>query len=208
MLDRESTFALPGTVQLLQNDFIPVALDQAYQRRQKDTEGDFYRKIASQSPRNDFQNTTQGFYVADASGKLYFYNNNRDPEKVQRLIRKSLEEFNSSPTGKIAELKAETRDKRWNVQPPEGGLVVRVQAKILDGYEETNDRWKRIFQSSVSRQPLDYQRRTRSLGCRDFSRQAAKEDRSISPCGQHARGASNVEFYRHPRPKHRCDRRR
>lgn len=154
MLDRESTFALPGTVKLLQEDFIPVALDQAYQRRQKDTEGEFYRKIASQSPRNDFENTTQGFYVADASGKLYFYNNNRDPEKVQRLIRESLTEFLNSPPGKVAVLETETRDERWNVSPPEGGLVVRVRAKVLDGYEKAENRWKQIFQTSVSRDNL------------------------------------------------------
>ena len=154
MLDRESTFALPGTVKLLQRDFIPVALDQAYQRRQKDTEGEFYRKIASQGPRSNFQNTTQGFYVADAAGKLYFYNNNRDPKKVQRLIRESLQEFVDSPPGQVAVLQAETRDKRWNVEPPEGGLVVRVRAKVLDGYEETTNQWKKIFQTSVSRDNL------------------------------------------------------
>lgn len=154
MLDRESTFALPGTVKLLQKDFIPVALDQAYQRRQKDTEGDFYRKIASQGPRSDFQNTTQGFYVADATGKLYFYNNNRDPKKVQRLIRESLQKFVDSPPGEVDALQAETRDKRWNVEPPEGGLVVRVRAKVLDGYEETTNQWKKIFQTSVSRDNL------------------------------------------------------
>ena len=71
MLDRESTFAVPETVELLKTKFLPVALDQAYQRRQKDTEGEFYRKIASQSPRNNFNSTTQGFFVADAAGKLF-----------------------------------------------------------------------------------------------------------------------------------------
>ena len=154
MLDRESTFALPGTVKLLQDRFIPVALDQAYQRRQKDAEGEFYRKIASQSPRKDFNNTTQGFYVADATGKLYFYNNNRDPKKVQRLIRKSLREFNSSPLGKVATLRSDTQDERWNIEPPEGGLVIRVRAKVLGGYEPTEDRWKQIFHNSVSRDNL------------------------------------------------------
>jgi len=49
---------------MLQTRFVPVAIDQAYQRRQKDTEGDFYRKIAGQGPRNNFQGTTQGFYIA------------------------------------------------------------------------------------------------------------------------------------------------
>ena len=68
MLDRESTFADPDIVKMLKSRFIPVAIDQAYQRRQKDAEGEFYRKIAGQSPRNNFNSTTQGFYVATASG--------------------------------------------------------------------------------------------------------------------------------------------
>ena len=78
MLDRASTFADPEIVELLKTKFVPVALDQAYQRRQKDTEGDFYRKIAGQGPRKDFKNgTTQGLYGATADGTLLGYSNNR-----------------------------------------------------------------------------------------------------------------------------------
>ena len=155
MLDRESTFADPEIVQLLKARFVPVALDQAYQRRQKDTEGDFYRKIAGQSPRNNFQGTTQGFYIATAGGELLLYNNNRDTPKVRRLMRQKLAEFNSRPApSKVAEIKRQKIDPRYNVQPPEGGLVLRVRAKILDGYEPTTDRWKHIFQNAVSRDNL------------------------------------------------------
>ena len=77
-------------------EFVPIAIDQAYQRRQKDTEGDYYRKIAAQGPR-DLNGTTQGFYVASASGKLLLYNNNRDPEKVVRLMKQSAAEFQQLP---------------------------------------------------------------------------------------------------------------
>ena len=59
MLDRESTFANPAIVKLLQTRFIPVAIDQAYQRRQKDNEGKFYQKIANQGPRKIGRGTTQ-----------------------------------------------------------------------------------------------------------------------------------------------------
>ena len=69
MLDRESTFADPAIVKLLQTRFIPVAIDQAYQRRQKDNEGKFYQKIANQGPRKVGRGTTQGLYSADASGR-------------------------------------------------------------------------------------------------------------------------------------------
>lgn len=156
MLDRESTFAQPEIVKLLKTSFVPVAIDQAYQRRQQDTEGEFYRKIAGQSPRNDFNGTTQGFYIATASGKLLLYNNNRDPEKVLRLMRQKLSEFNASREAgaDTAGIKAAKVDERFQPKPPAGGLVVRVRAKVLDGYELTTDPWQRIFQTSISRDNL------------------------------------------------------
>ena len=70
MLDRESTFKNPEVVKLLKENFVPIAIDQAYQRRQKDNEGSFYQKIANQGPRKVGKGTTQGLYIADASGKL------------------------------------------------------------------------------------------------------------------------------------------
>ena len=154
MLDRESTFANPTIVELLKTDFVPVAIDQACQRRQKDTEGEFYRKIASQSPRNDFTRTTQGYYIATASGDLLLYNNNRDPEKVQRLLEEKLDEFKASVPSDASAISRTSTDPRYTLEPPKGGLVLRVQAKILDGYEPTDNRWEKIFQSAVSRDNL------------------------------------------------------
>jgi hypothetical protein len=156
VLDRESTFADPEIVKMLKTQFVPVAIDQAYQRRQQDTEGDFYRKIAAQSPRSDFNGTTQGFYIATAAGKLLLYNNNRDPAKVRRLMQERLLQFQASPAARaeIAPVEASDVDARYNPRPPVGGLVVRVNAKILDGYEATTDRWRRIFQTAISRDNL------------------------------------------------------
>ena len=156
MLDRESTFAEPGIVRMLKTRFVPVAIDQAYQRRQKDTEGDFYRKIAGQGPRSDFRSTTQGFYIATAAGELLLYNNNRDPQKVRRLMEKKLAAFQSSGASRenIAAIERRKRDPRYDVRPPQGGLVVRVRARVLGGYEPTSDRWRSIFQSALSRDNL------------------------------------------------------
>ena len=154
MLDRESTFADPEIVELLKTRFVPVAIDQAYQRRQKDTEGDFYRKIASQSPRNNFHATTQGFYIATAGGDLLLYNNNRDPQKVRRLMKQKLTEFKDRAASDVVEIKRRKIDPRFNVSPPDGGLVLRVRAKVLDGYEPTTDRWRHIFQNALSRDNL------------------------------------------------------
>lgn len=151
MLDRASTFADPEIVQLLQNRFIPVAIDQAYQRRQQDDEGEFYRKIAGQGPRNDFQGTTQGFYLATAAGELLAFNNNRGPERIRRIMKRALSAFRPP---KATVIEAAKKDPRYNPEPPEGGLVVRVRAKVLEGYEPTTDRWRHIFQTAVSRDNL------------------------------------------------------
>ena len=156
MLDRASTFADPKIVDMLKTRFVPVAIDQAAQRRQQDTEGEFYRKIAGQGPRNDFDSTTQGLYIATAAGDLLLYNNNRDPAKLQRLMQQKLAEFESraTSTATAGEVDAEKRDPRYSLSPPEGGLVVRVCAKVLDGYEPTEDQWQQIFQTALSRDNL------------------------------------------------------
>ena len=151
MLDRESTFKDPEIVGLLKSRFIPVAIDQAYQRRQKDAEGEFYRKIAGQGPRNNFQSTTQGLYLATASGKLLGFNNNRGGDRIKRMMKKALDGFRAPAAAVIGRGKV---DARYNPSPPEGGLVVRVQSKVLGGYEKTEDRWRKIFQDSLSRDNL------------------------------------------------------
>jgi len=158
VLDRASTFADSDIVEMLKTKFVPLAIDQAYQRRQKDAEGEFYRKIAGQGPRKtkDFQGTTQGFYIATADGNMLLYNNNRDPQKVRRLMKQKLAEFRSSSArnASVAKIDAGKLDPRFNVEPPEGGLVVRVRAKVMDGYEKSSDRWRQLFQTAVSRDNL------------------------------------------------------
>ena len=151
MLDRESTFADPAIVKLLQTRFIPVAIDQAYQRRQKDNEGKFYQKIANQGPRKIGRGTTQGLYTADASGRLLAFTNNRGAQRVQRMMQTALQKHRP---GKVAAIAKGVLDARYNPQPPKGGLVVRVTSKILGGYEEPENEWRRIFQTSLGRDNL------------------------------------------------------
>lgn len=151
MLDRASTFAEPKIIELLQQRFVPVAIDQAYQRRQKDAEGDFYRKIASQGPRKPGQGTTQGLYAADAKGRLLGFTNNRGHERVMGMLEKSLDSHRSERTEAI---RAGKLDPRYNPQPPPGGLVVRVHSKVLDGYEPPDNEFRRIFQESIGRDNL------------------------------------------------------
>jgi hypothetical protein len=151
VLDRESTFADPKIIELLKTRFVPVAIDQAYQRRQKDAEGRFYQKIANQGPRKIGSGTTQGLYTAAGDGTFLGYTNNRGPDRTLKLMREALAKHR--PT-KVAAIEPGKRDERFNPTLPEGGLVVRVTSKVLGGYPETDDPWRRIFQTSIGRDNL------------------------------------------------------
>ncbi len=152
MLDRESTFADPEILALLKERFVPIAIDQWYTRRQQDTEGDFWRLIAGQGPRNDFNNTTQGLYIAGADGNLIAFNNHRGPERIRKLLQQAADDY-SHPvgTGPIERTKI---DAKYKIELPEGAAVVRVSARIEGGYEATDDKWQNLFQSAVSRDNL------------------------------------------------------
>ena len=151
MLDRESTFADPAIVKLLQTRFIPVAIDQAYQRRQKDNEGKFYQKIANQGPRKVGRGTTQGLYTADASGQLLAFTNNRGTSRVLGMMKGALKKHRPMKVTAIAKGRP---DARFNPKLPKGGLVVRVTSKVLAGYEEPENEYRRIFQQSLGRDNL------------------------------------------------------
>lgn len=172
MIDRASTFADPFIVNLIRTQTIPVAIDQWNQRRQKDSEGEFYRKIAAQGPRNDFENgTTQGLYLAAADGTFLGYTNNRSPDRVKRFFDEALQKHRPVDTPKLAQ---ESRDNRFNYQPPQGGLVVRVQAKVLGGYDPPERPFEEIFQTAVSRDNMWLtEKEQRSIAAGTFPESAA-----------------------------------
>ncbi len=151
MLDRALTFANPKVVSILKKNFVPVAIDQAYQRRQKDAEGDFYRKIASQGPRKPGRGTTQGLYCAAADGRFLGFSNHRAAERIERLRNGAIEKHTPAKVSKIEPGKL---DRRYNPTPPTGGLVLRVNTKVLGGYEPTNDEYRIAFQSGLGRDNL------------------------------------------------------
>ena len=66
-------------------------------------------------------------------------------------MREALDAFTPSP---VSPIEAGEPDRRFVYEPPEGGLVVRVHSRILGGYEETDDHWKKIFQNGTGRDNL------------------------------------------------------
>jgi hypothetical protein len=148
VLDRESTLADPAIVKMLKSDFIPVAFDQWYLRKQNDAEGKFYRKIANQGPRHDFDSTTQGFYITDAAGKLHAFNNNRGPKRIRNLLQQTLQEFDPPKTSAINDGE---KDPKYSRKLPADAVVVRVNGKVLGGYDDPKNEWESVFQSAISR---------------------------------------------------------
>jgi len=151
VLDRASIFSNPDVVKLLQTKFVPVAIDQAYQRRQKDAEGRFYQKIANQGPRKVGGGTTQGHYVAAPDGTLLGFGNHRATERFMGLLRGALNRYRGD---EVAAIDPGRPDSRWSPKPPAGGLIVRVHSKVLSGYEPTDDPWRRMFQNGIGRDNL------------------------------------------------------
>jgi hypothetical protein len=130
---------------------VNLAIDQWYTRRQKDPEGDFYRKIAGQSPQNNFNSTTQGLFIAAPDGKLLGFTNNRSPEWVKAMLKKALAEFRPAEAELLTNPKP---DPGYNYRPPEGGLVVTVTTKVLKGYEAALNAETGFFQNSLGRDVL------------------------------------------------------
>ena len=128
-----------------------LAIDQWYTRRQKDTEGDFYRKICLQSPQNNVNSTTQGLFLAAPDGKLLGFTNNRSPEWVKAMLKKGLAQFQP---GEAPLLENRKPDPNFNYRPPEGGLVVTVTSKVLAGYEAAANAEIGFFQNSLGRDVL------------------------------------------------------
>lgn len=136
---------------MLQDQFVPVAFDQWYQRKQEDVEGRFYQKIANQGPRNDMNLTTQGFYIATASGELLHFNNNRGPDRIKKLMRQAL----SGNQDKVAEpIEAGDVLPRIPATKPTGAMVIQVNSKVLGGYQESDRPYRRIMQNAIGRDNL------------------------------------------------------
>ncbi|MEM7698379.1 MAG: hypothetical protein AAF236_08255 [Verrucomicrobiota bacterium] len=144
------SFSDPRIIERLQREFVPVAIDQAYQRRQKDAEGRFYQKIANQGPRQVGNGgpTTQGHYLAAPDGTFLTYGNHRDPEHLLERLDEALTAYQPTATAAIEPGKL---DPKWNPAPPEGGLVLRVHSRILDGYAEPTTTRAAVFSEAIGR---------------------------------------------------------
>lgn len=133
-----AVFSDPGIVALLQTKFIPVAVDNHHIEKQKDAEGDFYRKVASH----------QGEYICTPEGKLLGSTNTHSAAHLRSLLEKALKDYRPPDAGAS---NAAAQDPRFNRSVPEQGLVLSAHTKVLGGYPDTGDRKVKIYQESLGR---------------------------------------------------------
>ncbi|MCM8540715.1 MAG: hypothetical protein NE328_10605 [Lentisphaeraceae bacterium] len=99
------------------------------------------------------QGTTQGLYAGTPDGMLLGSTNNRSHKVVLNMLKKALKEFKPTDTKAIT---PSENSGHWNpnLKYPEGGFCARVNGKVMGGYEESDNRWQKLAQQSISRDNL------------------------------------------------------
>lgn len=138
-MGRASTFADPEVLALTQSTFVPVCTDDWYTRRRRDSEGDFFRRVADQSPRQGIDGATrQGIYVFTADGELLgFKNQGGNTTAMKALFREAKERFDKLPEarrtpGAVHIPEAGPPDPNYHREFPAGGLALKVHGRILE----------------------------------------------------------------------------
>jgi hypothetical protein len=134
-----STFADPDVIKMATEQFVPVCTDDWYTRRRQDAEGEFFRTMADAGGRKGTNGgTRQGIYVFAADGTPLGYRNaGQDPDVMKKVFKDALAKFNKLPddkrkAGAVAVPDHGKKDPKYTRTPAEGGLVVRVNTRILD----------------------------------------------------------------------------
>ena len=137
-MGRELTFANPKIIEMVNDFFVPLALDDWYQRRRQDLEGDFFRHVVNQGPqKGQVGGSRQGIYALSADGRLLNYRNHQDPVVMRRFLVDALEAWREILPAERAKgaMKVEPLpavDARYSPALPKGALIVNTYARILD----------------------------------------------------------------------------
>lgn len=125
-------------IRLAKTTFVPVTGDDWYQRRRTDAEGKFFKKVVAQGPRSPDAGTHQGIYVLTADGELLaFKNAGQDAAATREQLAQGLRKWQALPAsrrdpGAVSVGDPGPPDPNYTRTPPAGGLIVRVNARILD----------------------------------------------------------------------------
>ncbi len=135
-----STFANEYVIKFVNENFIPVAGDDWYQRQRDDPVGKFFRAVAKQGPRGGASDdTNQGVYCFTASGKLLWFGNSANVGQNLAAYRQAVFAFRRLPAEerepgavKVPPLDEKKVDEQFTRKLPEGAIAVRVFARALE----------------------------------------------------------------------------
>jgi hypothetical protein len=133
---RELTFADARIIEMVKEHFVAVAADDWFQRRRKDAEGAFFRKVADQGPSREGE-TRQGIYALTADGRLLRYKNHQDPDVMREFLADALSAWKRLPAGQRAKGALQVPeltkvDSAFAPTLPKEGLIVNTYVRILD----------------------------------------------------------------------------
>ncbi len=121
-----SAFNNPEVIKMLQNEFIPVAVDGGLMGRRNDPEGDFYRKFAN----------TQARYAAAADGTSLARKTWVPSPHLNKWMKEALAKFETLPdSSRSPSVDPAEAGKRTSPVAPAGGLVLTVTSRFLKGHE-------------------------------------------------------------------------
>lgn len=134
-----SAFADPEIIKMAQNDFIPVAADDWYQRRRQDKEGEFFRRVATALGKSGAGGASrQGIYCFTADGTPLAYKNaGQDADVMKQVLRGALGKFDQLPAAqrKPGAIRIEEHgpvDPMYSRTPPANGVILKVYTRILE----------------------------------------------------------------------------
>ena len=123
MLAREAVLSDPEVVELLRKHFVCFAIDNANNSNTTPWEREWLKPLGGRA-------STQGMSAFTAGGQPLASGGGYDAEPVRKMLKSALAKF------KPEELKStieKDKDREAMKQPPEGGLVLFVTWKVLDG---------------------------------------------------------------------------
>ncbi|MCZ6636025.1 MAG: hypothetical protein O7G87_21725 [bacterium] len=140
MVRRARTYSDPRVIDLLNEKFVPAAININGLQRQDDEEGRFFRLISWQgrykksfeeAMRQRFQTDHglchQGQFVTTVEGELLGSRHTADVEQLLDMLHQALENWETRSTQRgVTEMDAVERDERFVWEYPEDGLVLHI----------------------------------------------------------------------------------
>ncbi|MBT3270140.1 hypothetical protein HN371_23545 [Candidatus Poribacteria bacterium] len=136
MTGRASVFSDDRVIEILTEEFVPVADNCSYTQSQKDAKGEFFRLIAEQghyAGRTKPTATRQGLYTATADGELLASINTTNVDRVLKMLRAAIDKWQTEHVdgGAVTVPAVYEPDARYRRAFPEGGMTLRQTMRDL-----------------------------------------------------------------------------